>query len=179
MLMVPFDDVVFGPVRPALFALAGAAGLVLLIACANVSNLLLAQAVARRREMAVRLSQGAARGRLIRQLLTESLLLSLCGGALGLLIARWVQALLPKLVPQGPFPLDVGLSLDVRVLAFTLGVSVLTVVQMAPAFLVVPFVAGLYQRGAASMNRILGVFDTRPAIRASCKSCTGCPASAA
>lgn len=101
-------------------------GLVLLIACANVSNLLLAQAVARKREMAIRLSQGAARGRLIRQLLTESLLLSLLGGALGLLIAKWVQALLPKLIPQGPFPLDVALTLDGRILAFTLGVSLVT-----------------------------------------------------
>jgi predicted permease len=101
-------------------------GLVLLIACSNVSNLLLAQATARRREIAIRLSQGAARGRLIRQLLTESVLLALMGGAFGLLVSVWMQGLLPKLLPQGQFPVRVELPLDVRVLAFALGISLLT-----------------------------------------------------
>jgi macrolide transport system ATP-binding/permease protein len=129
--IVPLTEATFGPGgRQGVIAGTGllmvVVGLVLLIACANVSNLLLAQAAARRREISIRLSQGAVRGRLIRQLLTESMLLALLGGLLGLLIAKWVQTLLPKLVPQGPFPLDIGLSLDVRVLAFTLGVSLLT-----------------------------------------------------
>ena len=100
-------------------------GLVLLIACANVSNLLLAQAAGRRREIAIRLSQGAVRGRLIRQLLTESLLLALLGGAAGLLVATWAQKLLPRLLPQGPVP-ALELSLDGRALAFTLGIALLT-----------------------------------------------------
>ena len=109
--------------------------LVLLIACANISNLLLAQAAVRQREMAVRLSQGAPRGRLIRQLLTESSLLALLGGAFGLLVAVWLGTLLPKLLPQGPFPIDVELPLDLRVLAFTLGISLLTglLFGLAPA----------------------------------------------
>jgi predicted permease len=100
-------------------------GLVLLIACSNVSNLLLAQASARRREIAIRLSQGAGRGRLIRQLLTESVLLALLGGAFGLLVSVWMQGILPKLLPQGQFPVKVVLPLDARVLAFALGISLL------------------------------------------------------
>ena len=129
--LVPLAEAALGPdARQGIMAgtglLLAVVGLVLLISCANVSNLLLAQAVARRREMAIRLSQGAARGRLIRQLLVESLLLALLGGALGLLIAKWMQTFLPTLIPQGPIPLDVGLTLDFRILAFTLGVSLLT-----------------------------------------------------
>ena len=107
-----------------LFILMSVVGLVLLIACANVANLLLARATGRQKEIGIRIALGAARRRLIRQMLTESLLLALAGSALGLLMARWAGELLLHLVNSDGVPL--ALKTDLPVLGFTAGVAILT-----------------------------------------------------
>jgi predicted permease len=126
----PIRDVIVGPdVKQSLFVLGGAVGLVLLIACANVANLLLVRATGRRREIAIRAAIGGSRGRIIRQLLTESVVLSLAGGVLGLALGwRGIRALLsintaglPRVGENGAF-----VSMDLNVVMFTLAVSIAT-----------------------------------------------------
>ena len=118
-------DVMSEGVRQSLWALFGAVGFILLIACVNVANLLLARAAERRKEIALRLALGAGRGRVIRQLLTESLLLALLGGAFGALVGRWTLAGLLALAPDD-IPQLSRVSLDLTALLFTLGVAALT-----------------------------------------------------
>ncbi len=123
-----------GETRPMLLLLFGAVGFVLLIACANVANLLLVSAASRQKEMAIRTALGASRMRVMRQMLTESLILAFAGGAIGLLLAIWGVALMMKLLPPD-FPRAGEINLDWRVLAFTLFASILTGILfgLAPA----------------------------------------------
>ncbi|HEY6120293.1 MAG TPA: ABC transporter permease, partial [Pyrinomonadaceae bacterium] len=127
------EDIV-GNLRKALFVLLGAVGLVLAVACANVAHLLLANAAARTREVAIRSALGTNRTRVIQQFLTESLLLSLIGGAAGLLLAIWGVVTLVALIPKDT-PRVEEIRLDFRVLFFTLGISILTgvVFGLAPS----------------------------------------------
>ncbi|MGA9769132.1 MAG: ABC transporter permease [Blastocatellia bacterium] len=106
--------------------LLGTVGIILLIACANITNLLLARATKRRREIAIRLAIGASRGRLIRQLMTESLVLSLVGGTVGFFAALWTKDLIRSFVPFGGGPNAPSVGLDSRVLLFTLTVTIVS-----------------------------------------------------
>lgn len=134
--IVSFDDQYFGHVRPVLFILLGAVGLVLLIACTNLASLLLARCDVRQRELAVRAALGAARARVARLVLVESLTVSILGGLLGLLTAAWFIDVLVALSPVS-LPSFVRVAIDARVMAFTFAVCTVSglVFGLAPALI--------------------------------------------
>jgi len=134
---IRFHPMLDGYVRAASAGLLAAVGLVLLVACANVANMLLARASSRRRELAIRAAIGAGRGQIIRQLLSEGLVLAVGGGAAGTLLALWAAGFLQGLgTDVGPIPFDFQVSLDGRVLAFAIGVTLATafIFGLAPAW---------------------------------------------
>jgi putative ABC transport system permease protein len=132
--VTPLQDTVVAPIRPALLLLLAAVGCVLLIACANVGSLLLVRAAGRAREMAIRMALGAGRGRLVRQMLVESVVLAIAGGAVGLVVGAWTLDLLLRLAPAGIPRLD-GVRMDATVIGFTFGIAVLAgvIFGIAPA----------------------------------------------
>lgn len=146
---VPLNQELVGDARSMLFLLLGGVGLILVIACADVASLLLAQGMARQRELAIRISVGASGGQLVRQMLVEGVLLSLLGGAVGLVLAEGGLRLLIALQPGNLPRLDQA-GLDARALAFALGVSLLTgiVFSLAPAFQTLKTEAGSELRGS-------------------------------
>jgi putative ABC transport system permease protein len=123
--VIPLREDLVGDVRPALLILLGAVAFVLLIACANVANLVLAKTLSRRKEVAIRSALGASRRRLLQQVLSETVLLAFAGGALGLIFAHYGVVLMVKFAAQ-QLPRATEIGLDVRVLAFTVGISLLT-----------------------------------------------------
>ncbi|HTL54036.1 MAG TPA: ABC transporter permease [Candidatus Limnocylindrales bacterium] len=129
-------DQIVGGTRSLLFVFLGAVGFVLLIACANVTNLLLSRAAARQKEMQIRAALGAGRGRIVHQLLTESVLVSVMGGVLGLLFAVWSLGLLIALMPANLVPRVGEIGLDIRVLGFNFALALVTGVAfgLAPAW---------------------------------------------
>ena len=132
--LLALHDLLVREVKPSLLVLFGAVAFVLLIACANVANLLLARAAGRKKEVAIRAAMGASRGRIIRQMMTESLLLSIMGGMGGALLSAWLTDILLSAMPKGAPQID-QVSFDYRVLAFAILVSAVTgiVFGLAPA----------------------------------------------
>ena len=155
-----------GPVAGFMAVLMVVVGLVLLTACANVANLLLARGAARSREIAVRVALGSGRARLIRQLLTENVLLAVSGGACGILVAAWLMRVLMSFKPPVPIPLAVAVKLDGPVLLFTVGVSLATGIAfgLAPAWQaasktdIVPVLKDEAALGRTRRSRLRGAF---------------------
>jgi len=135
ILMVPLHEDVVGAARPAVLMLLGAVGFVLLIACVNVANLLLARAEARRREFSIRLALGAGRKRLLRQFLAEGMILVVLGATAGIILAKLGLKLVLAAAPDS-IPRTAEIGIDLAVLAFTLGVSILSVIVFAVAPLI-------------------------------------------
>jgi putative ABC transport system permease protein len=162
-LVVPLHERVVGKIRTTLLVLLSAVGCVLLIACANFASLLLAKAAARRKEISIRTSLGAQRWRIVRQLLTESLLLSLAGGLTGTGLAFWGLDLLLGMKPEGVPRLDT-VSIDGTTLAFTLGISILT----GLLFGLIPAMQASGGEGQMALHTSARVSDegfTRPGLR--------------
>lgn len=159
--VVPLLEQVVGNVRRAVLVLLGSVALVLLIACANVANLLLTRATGREKEVAIRAAMGAGRGRLVRQLLTETVLLGLAGGAGGLLIASWMLFIVRDINP-GNIPRLELIGIDGSVLAFTFAVSLLTgmVFGLAPAFRVAKVDLNTSLKAGGRSSQSEGGFNT-------------------
>lgn len=129
------DTIISGALRQSLYLLLGAVGMVLLIACANLANLSLMRVVGREREIAIRVSLGVSRWALIKQFLTESLLVSLLGGVLGILVSQWAMMGITSMLPAGTLPSEIDVSLDGQVLLFSFLLTMLTgvVIGLFPA----------------------------------------------